>query len=397
MTYKRIKLALAVAFPILFTMLLTPAVFHFPCELTCQNHADQHCCCQYVCADLEAGRVYTPEQLEMLESLAPLPGFGTKTPPPAGFVPDGSTNHEVTVVVDFKDFDDPMLFTDDRFGNKVGPVLWNEYGFQPNEVDGVKASILAELQDDYFHELADFISLSNGSGMELKLNIIEGEIGTPPPGVAEYYFVQVGTGVSGPCTGFLGCAFISAIRNQNGDPSPSIEIGDVVGSTFTNSIIQIGGLSPPDALRSGNVEFTTNAIVGTLSHEIGHAVSLSHVNYLDSIQPTRGRAPIMGTGAIDLPNQRRIEDREFSIAGLNDQANGNLVLHINQLVDAISLQEVIFPLGDVNCDWDVNFLDISPFIAAISNPAFDEKADINGDGFDDFLDISPFIKILSQQ
>ena len=52
-------------------------------------------------------------------------------------------------------------------------------------------------------------------------------------------------------------------------------------------------------------------------------------------------------------------------------------------------------LGDVNLDQVVNFLDISPFIALLSAPTFQEEADINGDGVVSFLDISPFIGILS--
>ena len=52
-------------------------------------------------------------------------------------------------------------------------------------------------------------------------------------------------------------------------------------------------------------------------------------------------------------------------------------------------------LGDVNCDDTVDFLDISPFIALLSNGDFLDKADIDQSGAVDFLDISPFITILS--
>jgi len=52
-------------------------------------------------------------------------------------------------------------------------------------------------------------------------------------------------------------------------------------------------------------------------------------------------------------------------------------------------------LGDVNCDGEVNFLDISPFIVLLSNGEFKAQADVNGDGEVNFLDITPFIAILS--
>ena len=52
-------------------------------------------------------------------------------------------------------------------------------------------------------------------------------------------------------------------------------------------------------------------------------------------------------------------------------------------------------LGDVDLSGTVDFLDISPFIAVLSNSQFQEEADINGSGVVDFLDIGPFIEILS--
>ena len=53
-------------------------------------------------------------------------------------------------------------------------------------------------------------------------------------------------------------------------------------------------------------------------------------------------------------------------------------------------------LGDVNRDGAVNFLDISPFITALSSVGeFREEADINEDGMVNFLDISPFITLLT--
>lgn len=52
-------------------------------------------------------------------------------------------------------------------------------------------------------------------------------------------------------------------------------------------------------------------------------------------------------------------------------------------------------LGDVNQDGLVNFLDISPFIAVLSNNGFQLEADVNQDGVVNFLDISSFIAILS--
>jgi len=52
-------------------------------------------------------------------------------------------------------------------------------------------------------------------------------------------------------------------------------------------------------------------------------------------------------------------------------------------------------VGDVNLDGRVSFLDISPFIAALSAGEYQIEADTDLNGFVNFLDISPFIDILS--
>ena len=52
--------------------------------------------------------------------------------------------------------------------------------------------------------------------------------------------------------------------------------------------------------------------------------------------------------------------------------------------------------GDVNMDGIINFLDISPFILALSSPGgAPAEADCNCDGIVNFLDIAPFINKLA--
>ena len=50
--------------------------------------------------------------------------------------------------------------------------------------------------------------------------------------------------------------------------------------------------------------------------------------------------------------------------------------------------------GDVNCDGEVNLLDVAPFIDLLSNGGFSTKADINEDGSVDLLDVAPFVALL---
>ena len=54
-------------------------------------------------------------------------------------------------------------------------------------------------------------------------------------------------------------------------------------------------------------------------------------------------------------------------------------------------------LGDLNDDDDVDFLDIAPFISALSNAMYTRTADCNQDCVVDFFDIAPFIAILTDQ
>ena len=55
----------------------------------------------------------------------------------------------------------------------------------------------------------------------------------------------------------------------------------------------------------------------------------------------------------------------------------------------------IFPLGDVNQDGVVNFLDISAFVAVLSFQGFQVEADIDQNGVVNFLDTPSFIAILA--
>ena len=51
-------------------------------------------------------------------------------------------------------------------------------------------------------------------------------------------------------------------------------------------------------------------------------------------------------------------------------------------------------LGDVNCDGEVNLLDIDPFVELINNGEYNPKADFNGDGEVNLLDVGDFVEAL---
>ena len=52
-------------------------------------------------------------------------------------------------------------------------------------------------------------------------------------------------------------------------------------------------------------------------------------------------------------------------------------------------------LGDVNCDGEVNLLDVTPFVDLLTSGGYSVKADINMDGVLNLLDVNPFVELLS--
>ena len=82
--------------------------------------------------------------------------------------------------------------------------------------------------------------------------------------------------------------------------------------------------------------------------------------------------------------------------GLNTTAQAPSMQYIVSEVTLEATTGMVTIKGDVNMDGEVTFLDISPFIMALSSPdAAPDQADCNCDGVVNFLDISVFITILA--
>ena len=89
------------------------------------------------------------------------------------------------------------------------------------------------------------------------------------------------------------------------------------------------------------------------------------------------------------PDTLSTAGRDGFLVASADATNPSLRPRIEFSLDAPVL------LGDVNLDTEVNFLDITPFIALLASGELQAEADVDGNGAVDFLDITPFIALLS--
>ncbi|MEO1615373.1 MAG: dockerin type I domain-containing protein [Planctomycetota bacterium] len=250
----------------------------------------------------------------------------------------------LTFVLDFKDDSQPT--TVDELTNTVTNFDVTAFGFSASEFESLSESILRRVRDDFFEELVG--TAAGPIGQDLAMNVILGDIGTPPTDLSEFYFIQIGTGLSGPNTsGDLGVSVASGVRDQTGaGPHAGVSSGDVIGSVFTNEINLLTQLTPPDALTTGRLNRTGNAIAGVISQQIGNSLSLELVSPEGSVQPTAGVPPLMADASSGLANLALVADREFSIVG-NDPVDASLVReHVRQLADVVGLRDI--PAGTVS-------------------------------------------------
>lgn len=237
----------------------------------------------------------------------------------------------LTFVLDFNGTS--QANTSDVFDIQVGDFDVTDYGFAASEFNTVTNAVLTEVKSHYQNipDITENALSPFAAGKQLDINFVIGNLGTAPSnGDSEYYFMQIGDfaadprNVLGGSTGVLGLAAYEAARTNTGQSNQfgftQTELKNfAVGSIFSDRINNLGGVGT--VLKTGNLAATVNAISGTLSHEIGHALSLEHLYKEQSVTPS-GAPPIMGTGALDLPNSDRILDREFAFTGRGEVSGG---------------------------------------------------------------------------
>ena len=130
---------------------------------------------------------------------------------------------------------------------------------------------------------------------------------------------------------------------------------------------------------------STGAIVDTLAYPGGLADTVATIERV-------------GEGSTDVRMSVLGENAAFESQVYFDEDTGQLA--VDQFGNFLILvgSPGIFQmdvLGDINCDGQVNLLDVAPFVDLIVDGGFSKKADFNGDGQVDLLDVGPFVDLLT--
>ncbi len=223
----------------------------------------------------------------------------------------------LTFVLDFDSSPGPT----DPYGRPTGGFDVTDFGFNSSDSGIVQQSIYNAVVNDFLNypTLSSDFNSPIPDGKELDIDFVLGVIGTAPSnGDSEYYYTHIGT--SSPATSYLGVAYSASIRTSSGsNPYGGAYIGENLAWVYTDNIAGMG-VRPSDALTSGDLTFTTNAIAGTIAHEIGHTLSLDHVS---GSNPGDSIYSLLATGAtpVSMPNSQRLRDRAFSYANMTDLVN----------------------------------------------------------------------------
>lgn len=197
--------------------------------------------------------------------------------------------------------------TTDRFGVGTLPEAFASWGFTGMSLNDVRNATLAAVQNHYlgYPSFATNAQSPLPAGFELNINFEwSNGLSAPSNGDPEYYYMAIGD--ANPNQGFLGQACLGCVRNSSG--TASVPVGTIFGSTLTDSISGLLGLATTNAQR-------INLLAGTVTHEIGHGLSLVHPNG-QAPNPGESLWSVMATGASPslMPSIERTKDRDFSYA-----------------------------------------------------------------------------------
>ena len=70
-------------------------------------------------------------------------------------------------------------------------------------------------------------------------------------------------------------------------------------------------------------------------------------------------------------------------------SNGNLIILVGS--PGVFQMDLV---GDLNCDGQIDLLDVAPFVQLVTSGTYSFKGDLNGDFIVNLLDVSPFVELL---
>lgn len=195
--------------------------------------------------------------------------------------------------------------TTDR--NNVGtlPETFASWGFTGMSLTDIRNATLAAVQNHYlaYPSFATNAQSPLPAGFELNINFEWSNGQTAPTnGDTEWYYMAIGD--ANPNQGFLGQACLGCVRNGAG--VSTVANGTIFGSTLTDTISGLLNLATNNQQR-------INLLAGTVTHEIGHGLSLVHPSG-QAANPGESLWSVMATGASPslMPSVERVKDRDFS-------------------------------------------------------------------------------------